>query len=207
MIGSPGRVRSLPGKVERLQSRPGADDGLPGQADLDAEHHVAMLLDRRQRLGHAGPLDVVQLTDLARDHPHRRDVHVREDASFAGLDHVLAEAVEGVGSGRSGIDDRRRTVGEAGLIRVDPVMGDAFEDVHMRVDQTRHDQHAVGIDHLTSLIGRDFGSDCRDPSTGEGDVAPVVDTLRGIDEGTARDDEIIGGHDMSPLRHSIRWRR
>ena len=77
----------------------------------------------------------------------------------------------------------------------------------VRVNQPRHDQQAVGIDYLARLSDRDLGSNRRDHAAGEGDIAPVVDSLCRVDERTARNDEIVGCHLASPLRHSICLRR
>ena len=65
-------------------------------------------------------------------------------------------------------------------------------DVRMQVDQTGRDDEAGDITHVVARSASSLGADRRDLASGEGHIGDAIETLRGIDDATALQDQIIG---------------
>ena len=172
-------------------------------ADLDAEQAIAIGFDRpdgRPRVDHAR----IEIDFVQDDEADGRDVEQRVDSRGRPVDDVLAETGKRAGAARAAIEDRRDAGLEPDDVRIDAERNAVLVDVRMQVDQSRRDQLALGVEHLTGLVRRDVRGDARDASVGDGDVAFRREILRRIDDVAAGNQEIVGLLGGRCLR---RWRR
>jgi hypothetical protein len=105
---------------------------------------------------------------------------------------VAAEAGEVAGAGAAGIDQSGGAAASRDGGGVDPDRGAAPIDMGVQVDQPGRDEQTADI----AGVGRGFVdalADGDDLPAGESDVAAGVDSLRGIDEVAAAQDEIKHG--------------
>ena len=70
-------------------------------------------------------------------------------------------------------------------------MADAVIDVHVNVDEAGRDQQTRGIENVMSLRRIDVLGDGAHSAARDRHVAPVVEVLRGVDDGATGYQEVI----------------
>ena len=64
-------------------------------------------------------------------------------------------------------------------------------DMRVRIDQTRGDEEAGGVDHLGFRAGHKLGRDRRDAALADADIADRIDPVGRVDDPPAGDDRVI----------------
>ena len=95
------------------------------------------------------------------------------------------------GAGRSAIEHGGDARLESDHIRIDAEVDPVLIDMRVQIDQSRRDDFAFGVEDLARLTGRNVRGDSRNFPAGNGDVADRRQFLRGIDDATAGDQEIV----------------
>ena len=166
---------------------------------LDAQDPVAVLLDDPDgglRIDNPGIEE-----QLVRDHQtDRRDVEQGEDAGLRALDHVLPEARERGGAGRSAVDNRGHPTGHPDEIGVHRDGDAAVVDVPVQVDQAGRYDTAPGVEHLSRPLARNGWLQRLDSAARDRDIADGGQPLRRIDDPPAGDQQAIGGLGRRPGR-------
>ena len=192
----PGGVGRLAGEVERF------DPGV--LAAIERRVRRTLTPSTRSRLASIAASAFGTLAHLmSSSSPTSREIMPIEEmltwarmrVSLASMTY-LRKPSKGVGAGGTGVDDGCGAGGEAGVSGVDAVVGDAFVDVDMGVDQTGGDDLTIGVNRLRCLGGVDLFRHGDDFAVREGDIAPGVDALRSIDERAAGDQQVVSRHGM-----------
>jgi hypothetical protein len=169
------------------QRRPGiVADHLVPQPHLHADDHVGMLAGPRDGLLRRSPPEVLELAHEPADHPLHRDVEEGEHPRLRALDDVAAEAGEGLGARRAGVDGGGDPAPQAVRVRVDAVVRDALVQVRVQVDQAGHQHQVAGVDRLG---GRPVRTRPGQAAAGDGDIETAVDSPRRIDDPASGQDQ------------------
>ena len=117
-----------------------------------------------------------------------RHMQIGEDAHFAALDHVLAEAREIARPGAAGVDRRGDAGAAAEVLRVDAERGAAPIHMGVQVDQAGRHDVALHVAHFRRVgqVVPHLG----DLAAGERHVGDAVDVLRRVDDPPALQDEV-----------------
>ncbi len=159
---------------------------------LDAQHQVLVLTG--DACGFAG---VEQAHVGAFAYHHRLGesedageghVQERQDAHRRRLDHVLAKAREIAGPGAASVDEGRDAAGARHQLGLDAERGAAPVDMRVQVDQAGRDDLTRDI---PGILAGEAVADRGDLAAREGDVRYLVDSLRGVDDATPFEYEIV----------------
>ena len=159
---------------------PGSLAGMPAHPHLDADDDVAVLVGDLDRLAHRQEPEIAAFAD--HDPPRegedagKGDVEIGEDARFAPLDHVLAEAEEVAGPGAAGIDRGGHAARPGEVVGIDAERGSAPIDVGMEVDEAGHHDLAGNVAHVVRG-GISLRTHACHLAAGEGNVGDRVDVL------------------------------
>ena len=126
------------------------------------------------------------------------DVEIGQDADRRRLDHVLAKAVEVARAGAAGIDEGGDAAGAGQKLGLDAERRAAPVDVGMQIDEAGRDDLACDVAHV---LARQIVADGRDLAVREGDVGHLVERLRGIDDPSAFENQVVHQFLKSALSH------
>ena len=118
----------------------------------------------------------------------------RDDARPRRLDHVAAQALERRRARGADVEPGRRAASQQELVGVDAVVRDALVDVHVQVDEARHDEQPA---HVQPLRARQLRPDLGDAPTRHAEVGDAIEPGRGIEQAAAGEHEVVA-HAITP---------
>ena len=111
--------------------------------------------------------------------------------SMAVRQDVMRETLEGRAAGTARIDDSSDTRVHARNVGIDAEARESFKHMSMQIDQSGRDDATVNGDHATPFLARNLTSDTRDRAVLDRYIVSAAQALRGIDQRSAFQNEII----------------
>ena len=166
----------------------GADDVRPGP-DFDSHGYVAMRANRLDNTLGVGISRVKQFTQAGRNQSNAGKIHQCQELRLRAVDAVAPESCEVVRACGARIEHRGDTAGCTQRIRIQAEWRMRI-GMHVQVDQARNDQLAAGIDHVVGLIIRKLVRQRRDPVARDRHLAGTTDSLRGVNNRAAANQNV-----------------
>ena len=160
------------------------------ETDLDPQSRLRVAKDA---FGALAGIQVVVMDQFApaRGKAHAGEVHVTEDASLGGLDHVSLQTLVVDPAGRSGVHDGGDSGARTEIVRLDPQEGDSFVDVRVQIDEAGHHQETGGVQHLGGILDRKVAGHGRYPARLDGHVQESAPAVGRVDDRPTLQQQIV----------------
>jgi hypothetical protein len=113
------------------------------------------------------------------------DVQKRDNLGMAMRQDMARETLEGGAPGTARVNDRGNACVHAGDIGIHAEAGESFEDVSVKIDQTRRHDETLCVDHAPRLFIGNARRDSRDHALLDRNIVNAAQTLRRVNQRAA----------------------